>query len=69
MDLKNNKTTIYITGALFGALVGLTAAYLLEKTAELEGTELHFTSKKLSKIGMRTVSYLWSLLEKGKGKF
>jgi len=42
MDLKNNKTTIYITGALFGALVGLTAAYLLEKTAELEETGAAF---------------------------
>ena len=69
MNLEKNKTSLYLTGAVLGAVVGLAAALLLDKSAELEGNELHLTKKKLSKIGMHTVSFLWSLLDKGKGKF
>ena len=69
MNLEKNKTSLYLTGAVFGAVVGLAAALLLDKSAELEGNKLHLTKKKLSKIGMHTVSFLWSLLDKGKGKF
>ena len=69
MDSEKNKTSLYVTGAFLGALVGIAAAFLLDKSAEMEGNELYLSRKRISKIGMRTVSFLWSLLDKGKGKF
>lgn len=69
MNSERKNTSIYLTGAFLGAMVGLAAAFLLDKSAEFEGNELHLTKKKLSKIGMHTISFLWSFLEKGKGKF
>jgi hypothetical protein len=68
MTEKKSNSILYLLSSLFGALVGLLAAYLLEKSAELEGEENILTSKKISRIGIGTVSFLYTLIGKGKGK-
>jgi len=68
MSEKKSNSILYLSGGVFGALVGLLAAYLLEKSADLEGGENILTSKKISRIGMGTVSLLYTLIGKGKGK-
>jgi gas vesicle protein len=64
MENKNNKTQTYLIGGLIGAAIGLIAAYLLDKTAGLEGENLNFTGKKASRTALGIVSLLWSLIEK-----
>lgn len=70
MSEKKNNPTLYILGGLFGTIIGLVGVFLLEKSGELEGEENIFTSKKLSKIGLRAITFLYPLIgkEKGKGK-
>lgn len=70
MSDKKNNSTLYIFGSLIGAIVGLIGIYLLEKSGELEGEENISTSKKLSKIGLGAISFLYPLIgkEKGRGK-
>ncbi len=68
MSEKKNNSILYLLGGVFGALIGLLSAYLLEKSAELEGGENILTSKKISRIGIGTVSLLYTLIGKGKGK-
>lgn len=64
-DNDNNFGT-YILGGLVGAIVGVLAAYLIDKSSELEGEESKFSGKKLSRLSMGTISLLWSLIQKGK---
>ncbi len=45
MSEKKNNSILYLFGGVFGALIGLLSAYLLEKSAELEGGENILTSK------------------------
>ena len=68
MSEKKSNSFLYLFGGVFGALVGLLGAYLLEKSADLEGEENMLTSKKISRIGIGTVSLLYTLIGKGKGK-
>jgi len=68
MPENKNNSTLYIFSVLFGALVGLIGAYILEKSGELEGEENKFTSKKLSKIGLGAITFLYTLIGKGKGR-
>ena len=68
MSEKKSNSNLYLFGSVFGALVGLLAAYLLEKSADLEGEENILTSKKISRIGIGTISLLYKLIGKGKGK-
>ncbi len=68
MSEKKSNSILYLFGGLFGALVGLLAAYLLEKSSELEGEEKILTSKKISKIGIGAVSFLYKMIGQGKGK-
>ena len=68
MSERKSNSNLYLFGSVFGALVGLLSAYLLEKSAELEGGENILTSKKISRIGIGTVSLLYTLIGKGKGK-
>ena len=68
MSEKKNNSILYLFGGVFGALIGLLSAYLLEKSAESEGGENILTSKKISRIGIGTVSLLYTLIGKGKGK-
>lgn len=68
MSEKKSNSMLYLFGGVFGTLVGLLAAYLLEKSADLEEGENILTSKKISRIGIGTVSLLYTLIGKGKGK-
>ena len=68
MSEKKSNSVLYIFAGLFGAFIGILAAYLLEKSAELDGEENILTSKKISRIGISTVSFLYTLIGKGKGK-
>jgi len=68
MSEKKSNSILYLFGGIFGALVGLLAAYLLEQSADLEEGENILTSKKISRIGIGTVSLLYTLIGKGKGK-
>jgi len=66
MSEKNSKFQIYVAGGLIGAIIGVAAAYLLDKSAELEGGKIGITGKKVSKTALGVVSLLWSLIEKGR---
>ncbi len=68
MSEKKSNSILYLFGGVFGALIGLLAAYLLEKSTDLEGGENILTSKKIYRIGIGTVSLLNTLIGKGKGK-
>jgi len=68
MSEKKSNSILYLFGGVFGGLVGLLAAYLLEKSADLEEGENILTSKNISRIGISTVSLLYTLIGKGKGK-
>jgi hypothetical protein len=68
MENKKNKTLIYLVGGVAGALVGVVTAYLLDQSGELEGEDNSLNSKNLSKVGLSTISLLYSLIGKGKGK-
>lgn len=66
MNEKNNKIQIYVAGGLIGAIIGVAAAYLLDKSTELEGERTGITGKKVSKTALGVVSLLWSLIEKNR---
>ena len=68
MNNSSNKTTQYIAGSIIGALIGIAAVYLLEKTNELNDEESVYNKKMLSKVGLGTISFLYSLIGKGKGR-
>ena len=66
---NDNKYGTYLIGGFIGAIVGMLAAYLIDKSSELEGMEgekSKFDGKKISRLSMGVVSLLWSLLQKGK---
>lgn len=67
MEEKNNFKS-YVFGGLIGALIGVVAAYLIENSPDLEEGENPFNRKRLSKLGLSTVSMLWGLLNSGKGR-
>ena len=67
MDHKKSGYTHYIIGGIAGALVGVLAAVLIDRAAELNEVDRESTKKKLSRMGFRTISMLWSLTEHGKG--
>lgn len=67
MDEKKNNYGLYMVGGIIGAVIGVVAAILIDKSAKLEGSDPQLTGKKLSRLGFRAVSALWSLIEPGKG--
>ena len=62
MSENNNKTNTYVLGGIIGAVLGVLAAFLINKSAELEGEDFQFSGKRMSKFAMNTVSLLWSLI-------
>ncbi len=67
MDEKKSNVELYFVGGIIGAIIGIVAAILIDKSAKLEGSDPHFNGKKLSKLGLKAISALWSLIEPGKG--
>jgi hypothetical protein len=67
MKEKNSEYTLYVMGAFIGAIIGIIAAMLVEKSSENEGGDVHLTGRKLAKVGFGTISALWSLIDPGKG--
>ena len=63
---KKSNYMMYLTGGLIGAVVGILAAYLLDKNDVFEGEGAGISRKKISKLGLSTISMLWSLIDKGK---
>jgi hypothetical protein len=66
MNKQINKTNSYVIGGFIGAVIGVAATYLINKSSELEGEDFHFSSKRISNFALGTVSLLWSLISKGK---
>ena len=69
MSEKRNNSYLYLIGGLLGAVIGILAAYLMKKSAEYEGKEMSITRKHISRIGISTVSYLYSLIGKRGKRF
>ena len=67
MDEKKSNYELYLVGGIIGAVIGVVAAILVDRSAKLEGSDPHLNVKKLSKLGFGAVSALWSLIEPGKG--
>ena len=67
MEEKKNNFELYLVGGIIGAIIGVVAAMLVERSANLEGSDPHLSGKKLVKLGFGAVSTLWSLIETGKG--
>ncbi|BBB48266.1 hypothetical protein [Pelolinea submarina] len=65
MSNQNNKLTTYVLGGVIGAALGVVAAILIDRSAELNGDEVRFTGKKAGKTAMGIIQVLWSLIEKG----
>jgi gas vesicle protein len=63
---KKSNYMMYLTGGLVGAIVGVFAAYLLDKNDAFEEEGTGISRKKISKLGFSTISMLWSLIDKGK---
>jgi len=67
MNEKKSNFELYLVGGFIGAVIGVVVAILIDKSARLEGSDTRLDGKKLSKLGIGTVSALWSLIEAGKG--
>lgn len=67
MEEKKTEYRLYLMSGFIGAIIGVIAAMLIEKSTEFEGNESHLTRKKLTRLGFGTVSALWSLIDLGKG--
>ena len=66
MSEKNRRYLLYFTGSAIGAVVGIIAAYIMDQNEQLDNKNTGIQKKKLSKLGMGTISMLWSLIERGK---
>ena len=66
MEEKKTDYRLYLMSGFIGAIIGVVAAMLLDKSSEIEGSEPHLTGKKLIRLGFGTISTLWSLIKPGK---
>lgn len=67
MENKKGDYFNYIVGGVLGAVVGIIAAYLVEKSTEFDPESQGSNRKNLSRVGFRTIGMLWSLIDLGKG--
>lgn len=67
MDEKRINYSSYLIGGLIGAFIGVVAAFLIERSSEFEGDENPLSRKRLSKLGLGIISFLWQLIDQGKG--
>ena len=66
MDENKSNFELYLVGGIVGAVIGVVAAILIDKSAKLEGSDPRLNVKKLTKLGFGAISALWSMLEPGK---
>jgi len=67
MHNKKSDYIPYLFGGLIGAFIGLLAVYLIENSNEVEEGKTPFSRKKLTRLGLSTVSLLSRLINPGKG--
>jgi hypothetical protein len=65
MDKERTDYTTYIIGGFIGAVVGVVAAYLIANSPDLENGGKPLNSKRLSRLGLGTISVLWGLINPG----
>jgi len=68
MGNKKSNYTNYLIGSIAGAVVGILAAFLIDRSADLNEEDRASIKKKLSRMGLRTISMLWSLTKAEKGR-
>ena len=62
------KTRVLVGGAILGALTGLSAAYLLVRTSEQEGTEIQVSPSEGIRIGLTLLALLRQVATIGDGE-
>ena len=67
MENERTNYATYIIGGLVGAVIGVVAAYLIVNSPDSENGGKAFNSKRLSRLGLRTISMLWGLINPGRG--
>ncbi|RCK72129.1 MAG: hypothetical protein ANABAC_2110 [Anaerolineae bacterium] len=67
METKNWKTTTLVLGGVIGALVGLSAAYLLIQRAEKEQGRLQMNAGEGIKLGLLVLGLLRQVAQLGEG--
>ncbi len=67
MHNKKSDYIPYLFGGLIGAFIGLLAVYLIENSTEVEEGKTPFSRKKLTRLGLSTISMLSRLINPGKG--
>jgi hypothetical protein len=67
METKSWKTKTLILGGLIGALVGLSAAYLLVQRAEKEHGRLQMNAGEGIKLGLLVLGLLRQVAQLGEG--
>lgn len=67
--MKNERAdfTTYIIGGFIGAMIGMVAAYLIVNSPDVENNGKPLNSKRLSRLGLGTISMLWGLINPGGG--
>jgi hypothetical protein len=62
------KTRVLLGGAVLGALTGLSAAYLLVRSSEEEGTEIQLSPSEGIRIGLTLLALLRQVALIGDGE-
>lgn len=67
--MKNERANFatYIIGGFIGAMIGMVAAYLIVNSPDVENNGQPLNHKRLSRLGLGTISVLWGLINPGSG--
>lgn len=68
MVTKTWKTKTLLLGGVIGALVGLSAAYLLIQRAEKEPDQVQITAGERIKLGIQILGLLRQVAQLGEGR-